>query len=72
MRSVLGSSSRPKTKVSTYNGSLNAEDLIDSMSDMGKYFEYEELDDEKKVKFVVKILKGHATLWWDSVHAERK
>jgi hypothetical protein len=30
---------------------------------MDKYFDYEEIDDEKKVKHVVTRLKGHASLW---------
>eukprot|EP00253_Pinus_taeda_P021287 PITA_21287 len=39
---------------------------------MEKFFDYEELEDEKKVKFAVTKLKGHATLWWDGVQAERR
>eukprot|EP00253_Pinus_taeda_P012663 PITA_12663 len=39
---------------------------------MEKFFDYEETKDEKKVKFAVTKLKGHATLWWDGVQAERK
>ena len=36
------------------------------------YFDYEEVEEENKVKLVVTRLKGHATLWWDSVQTERK
>eukprot|EP00253_Pinus_taeda_P019513 PITA_19513 len=39
---------------------------------MEKLFAYEETEDEKKVNFAVTKLKGHATLWWDGVQAERK
>jgi hypothetical protein len=39
---------------------------------MDKYFDYEEVDDEKKVKHVVTRLKGHATLWWDELQADRR
>eukprot|EP00253_Pinus_taeda_P020545 PITA_20545 len=39
---------------------------------MEKFFDYEETEDEKKVKFAVTKLKGHAALWWDGVQAERK
>ena len=39
---------------------------------MEKFFDYEETKDEKKVNFVVTKLKGHATLWWDGVQAERR
>lgn len=30
------------------------------------------MDDEKKVKFAITKLKGHAALWWDGVQAERR
>lgn len=39
---------------------------------MEKFFDYKETEYEKKVKFVVTKLKGHATLWWDGVQVERK
>ena len=39
---------------------------------MDKFSKYEETNNEKKVKFVITILKGHAALWWDDVQAERK
>jgi hypothetical protein len=72
LRQVLGSTSRPKPDISNYSGGLNPEELIDWINDMEKFFEYEEMDEEKKVKFVVTKLKGHATLWWDGVQAERR
>ena len=31
-----------------------------------------EQEEDKKVKLVVTRLKGHETLWWDSVQAESK
>eukprot|EP00253_Pinus_taeda_P019746 PITA_19746 len=39
---------------------------------MEKFFDYEEMEEEKKVKFAVTKLVGHATLWWDGVQAERR
>ena len=39
---------------------------------MDKFFDYEEMEEGKRVKFVVTKLKGHATLWWDGVQAEIK
>jgi hypothetical protein len=39
---------------------------------MEKYFDYEYIDEEKKVKHVVTRLKGHATLWWDELQADRR
>lgn len=39
---------------------------------MDKFFDYDEIDDEKKVKFVITKLKGHASLWWNSVQIEKR
>ena len=36
------------------------------------YFSYEELNEAKKVKFVVTKLRGHASIWWDGVQAEKR
>ena len=72
LKSVLGSSSKPRPEIPIYQGSLNPEELIDWINDMEKFFDYEEMEEEKKVKFVVTKLKGHATLWWDGVQVERR
>jgi len=72
-QSVLKSTARPWNQlVPIYQGGLNPEELIDWINSMEKLFDYEETEDEKKVKFVVTKLKGHAVLWWDGVQAERK
>jgi hypothetical protein len=39
---------------------------------MDKHFNYEYVDEEKKVKQVVTRLKGHGTLEWDELQAERR
>ena len=39
---------------------------------MEKFFDNEEMEEEKKVKFTITKLKGHATLWWDGVQVERR
>ena len=72
LRFVLGSISRPKPSLSTYDGNLSAEGLIDWIGELDRYFDYEEVEEDKKVKLAVTRLKGHTTLWWDSVQAERK
>jgi hypothetical protein len=72
LRSVLGSSSRPKPSLSTYDVNLSAKGLIDWIGELDRYFDYEDVEEDKKVKLVVTRLKGHATLWWESVQAERK
>ena len=72
LRAVLGSSFRPNLELYIYNGSLKDENLIDWVSEMDKYFEYQEIEKNKRVKFAVTRLKGHTTLWWDNVQAERR
>ena len=34
--------------------------------------EYDEIEEDKKVRLDMTRLKGHASLWWDSVQAERR
>jgi hypothetical protein len=34
---------------------------------MDKYFDYEDVDEEKKVNHVVTRLKGHVIVWWDAL-----
>lgn len=36
-----------------YDGCLIAENLIDQISELDKYFEYKEIEEDKKVNFVV-------------------
>ena len=72
LKTILTSSSKPRPEIPVYKGDLNPEELIYWIYDMEKFFDYEEMEDEKKVKFVVTKLKGHATLWWDGVQVERK
>ena len=38
---------------------------------MDTYFDYEYVEEDKKVRHVVMRLKGHATLWWDELQADR-
>ena len=50
LRSVLGSSSRPKPSLSTYEGNLSAEGLIDWIGELDRYFDYEDVEEDKKVQ----------------------
>jgi hypothetical protein len=54
-----------------YEGNLEVEELLDWVHAMDKYFDYEEIDEEKKVKNEITRLKGHAALWWDELQADR-
>jgi hypothetical protein len=50
-----------------YEGNLDIEELLDWLRALDKYFDYEDIEEDKKVKHVVTILKGHAKLWWDEL-----
>jgi hypothetical protein len=56
---------REKIEVPMYEGNLDVEEFLNWISSLDKYFDYEEINDENKVKHVVTRLKGHAALWWD-------
>ena len=71
-RSILGATSRSRPEFPTYDGSLIVEHLIDWISELDKYFEYDEVEEDKRVRLVVTRLKGYASLWWDSVQVERR
>ena len=72
LRLVLGSISRPKPSLSTYDGNFSVEGLVDWIGELDWYFDYEEIEEDKKVKLAMTRLKFHVALWWDSVQAERK
>ena len=67
LRSILMESSKPKPELPNYDGSLSTKILLDWISELDKYFECEEVNEDCKVKFVTTKLKGHTILWWDSV-----
>ena len=63
---------KPKVEIPTYERSLNAEELMNWIRSLDKYFDSEEeVDNKKKVKFAVTRLKGHAAIWWDELQTSR-
>ena len=62
LRTVLGFAVKPTIEVSSYAGGMNPEELVDSINELNKCFDYEEISEDKKVKFAVTKLKGHAAL----------
>eukprot|EP00253_Pinus_taeda_P002747 PITA_02747 len=72
LKSVLLSSHKPRHELPTYDGSLSADVLLNWLSEVNKFFEFEETSEDKQVKFAATKLKGHASLWWDNVQAKRK
>jgi hypothetical protein len=65
LRVVARMSARAKMDIPLYEGNLDAEEILDWIRSLDTYFDYEYVEEDKKVKHVVTILKGHAALWWD-------
>jgi hypothetical protein len=61
-----------RIEVSMYEGNLEVEELLDWVRDMDKYFDYEDIEEDKMVNHVVTRLNDHAVLWWDELQAERR
>jgi hypothetical protein len=63
---------RDKIEVLMYEGNLDVEEMLDWVRAMEKYFDYEDVDEEKRVKHDITRLKGYASLWWDELWVERR
>jgi hypothetical protein len=63
---------RAKMEIPMYKGNLDVEELLDWIRALDKYFDYENVEGDKKVKHIVTRLKGHAALWWDELQADRR
>jgi hypothetical protein len=62
LKAVANMGAREKMEIPMYEGKLDVEELLDWIRALDKYFDYEEIEDEKKVKHDVSRLKGHAML----------
>jgi hypothetical protein len=71
-RVVARIGAREKMDIPVYEGNLDVEELLDYIRALDKYFDYEDVEEDKKVKHVVTRLKGHPTLWWDELQADRR
>ena len=71
IKAIARMSSKTKMNIPVYEGSLDAEELLDWIRALDTYFDYEDIEEEKKVRHAVTRLKGHAALWWDELQADR-
>jgi hypothetical protein len=67
LRAVAILGGRAKIEVPMYEGNLDVEELLDWIRSMDKHFDYEDVDEVRKVKQVVTRIKGHVALWWDEL-----
>jgi hypothetical protein len=63
---------RAKIEVPIYEGNLDVKEMLGWIRSMDKYFDYEDVNEEKRVRHDVTRLKGHATPWWDELQAKRR
>ena len=71
IKAIARMSSKTKMDIPAYEGSMDAEEMLDWIKALDTYFNYEDIEEDKKVRHVVTKLKGHATLWWDELQADR-
>ena len=62
----------PTIEVTPYDGKLDINVMLDWISDIEKFFDYENTPDNKKVKIVVTKLKGRASLSWAHLQIDRQ
>jgi hypothetical protein len=70
-RAIVRIGAREKMEIPMYQGNLDVEEILDWIRALDKYFEYEDVEEDNKVKHVVTRIKGHATLWWDELQADK-
>jgi hypothetical protein len=72
LRVVVKLDARVKIGIPMYEGNLDTEELFNWIRAMDKYFDYEDVEEEKKVRHVVTRMNGHAALWWDELQVDRR
>jgi hypothetical protein len=71
-RAIARIGAREKMEIPMYEGNLDVEELLDWIRTIDKYFDYEDVEEDKKVKHAITRLKGHVTLWWDELQADNR
>jgi len=72
IKAIARMGAKEKMDILVYEGNLDTEELLDWIRALDTYFNYEDIEEDKKVKHVVTCLKGHTTLWWDELQADRR
>jgi hypothetical protein len=72
IKAIAWMSLKTKMDIPAYEGSLDAEELLYWIIALDTYFDYEDIEDDKKFRHAVRRLKGHATLWWDELQADKR
>jgi phytoene/squalene synthetase len=62
IRAISRMSSKTKMDIPVYEGSLNAEELLDWIRALDTYFDYEDIEEDKKVRHAVTKLERTCSL----------
>lgn len=65
LKALTNLKSTPHFNPPDYSGKLDSDELVDWITKMEKYFEYENIPEDKKVKIASTKLRSHASLWWE-------
>jgi hypothetical protein len=71
IKDIAWMGAKARMDIPFYEGNLDAEELLDWIRALDTYFDYEDIKEDNKVRHVITHLKGHATLWWDELQADR-
>ena len=63
---------KPTMEVVPCDVKLDTNVVLDQISYLEKFFEFEGTPNNRKMKFVVTGLKGHASLWWENFQNNRQ
>jgi hypothetical protein len=72
IKAIARMSSKTKMDIPSYEGNLDAEELLDWIRALDTYFDYEDIEEDKKVRHAITRLKGHVALWWDELQADKR
>jgi hypothetical protein len=72
LKAVARMSAKVKMDIPVYEGNLDVEELLDWIIALDTYFDYEDIKEDKKARHAITRLKGHASLWWDELQADRR
>lgn len=62
---------RMRMDLPSFNGQLNIEDFLDWLNEVKRFFDYMDIEEEKKVQLVTYKLKSGASAWWEQLQLSR-
>ncbi|XP_059070623.1 uncharacterized protein LOC131860256 [Cryptomeria japonica] len=71
LKEVQGSGGKSHIDFPIYQGKMDSEEVLGWLDALDNYFEFEEMEEERKVKFAKTKLRGTALTWWTSFWNDR-